>query len=91
MSVFDQMSKYSFRVMVLCKSEVLPLKFPGGFFWYGEKRTAPMWVTTVLEKISAWMDTATDSEVSAEESANTPNKATEVPMEESATAYREVV
>jgi len=42
----------------------------------------------VLEKISAWMDTTTDSE---EESANTPNKATEVPMEESATAYREVV
>ena len=77
--------------MVLFKSEVLPLKFPGSFFWYGEKRTAPKWVTTVLEKISAWMDTTTDSEVSAEESANTPNKATEVPMEESATAYREVV
>ena len=34
------------------------------------------------------MDTTTDSE---EESANTPNKATEVPMEESAAAYREVV
>jgi len=91
MSVSDQMSKYSFRVMVLFKSEVLPLKFPGGFFWCGEKRTAPKWVTTVLKKISAWMDTTTDSEVSAEESANTPIKATEVPMEKSATAYREVV
>ena len=51
-----------------------PPGFPGGFYWYGGKRSKPgrppKWVATALEKISMEMDTMSDGPEELPESAD---------------------